>query len=144
LAVVKLARHIQMISMVSINSEIRRRNTIERQIEKVRLSENHIYTTANSLPCVTNGKVHTANPLFYVTNGKVHTAKPLLCVRAGPRQKKVAPTTQFATWYVCRVPRGHAHSKQWTICRVSRWQAHGKCWSFCRVHGISTWQIDFF
>lgn len=84
-----------------------------------------------------------------------HTAKPLPCVLSGPRQNKVTPSTQHATWAVCRVPHGQAHGKQCHLCRVPRGQAHGKEWQLCRVpchgtrqkmvaHGKINFQIHFF
>ena len=64
-----------------------------------------------------------------------HTAKSLPFVLSGPRQNKITPSTQHATWVVCRVPHGQAHGKQCHICRVPRGSfavclamAHGKKW----------------
>ena len=103
--------------------------------------------SAKDLPCVTHGKQRTAKlgrhtgclpcarkPFFG------HTAKPLPCVLSGPRQNKVTPSTQHATWAVYRVPHGQAHDKQCHLCRVPRGQAHGKEWQLCRVTCHGTWQ----
>ena len=104
---------------------------------------------------------HSVKDLSCVTHGKQRTAKLgrhtgcLPCVLSGPRQNKVTPSTQHATWAVCRVPHGQAHGKQCHLCRVPRGQAHGKEWQLCRVpchgtrqkmvaHGKINFQILFF
>jgi len=103
--------------------------------------------SAKDLPCVTHGKQRTANL------GRHTWCLP--CVLSDPRQNKVTPLTQHATWAVCRVPHGQAHGKQCHLCRVPRGQAHGKEWQLCRVpchgtrqkmvaHGKINFQISFF
>ena len=72
-----------------------------------------------------------------------HTTKPLPCVLSGPWQNKVTPSTQHATWAVCRVPHGQAHGKQCHLCRVPRGQHTAKNGSFAvwlaMAHGKKWW-----